>query len=106
MVTAGSWDRTGAWKSVFGWDRPVLRELFQTEVFRFLRERELLSVERIDLIRSWRHSGFDVFVGELIAPDDRRALEHIARYLIPVRPRPIWKHPPSMSRSGGYAGPS
>jgi hypothetical protein len=34
------------------------------------------------LIRSWRHSGFDVFVGEPIAPDDRRALEHVARYLL------------------------
>jgi len=60
----------------------VLRELFQVEVFRFLRERGLLSSERIELIRSWRHSGFDVFVGQPIAPDDRRALEHVARYLL------------------------
>ncbi len=60
----------------------MLRELFQIEVFRFLRERELLNSERMDLIRSWRHSGFDVFVGEPIAPDDRRALEHVARYLL------------------------
>ncbi|MFC1540401.1 hypothetical protein ACFL41_02785, partial [Gemmatimonadota bacterium] len=51
-------------------------------MFRFLRERELLSTERIDLIRSWRHSGFDVYVGEPIAPDDRRTLEHVARYLL------------------------
>jgi len=82
ILTGGSWDGEGAWKSVFGWDRPVLRELFQIEVFRFLRERELLSTERIDLIRSWRHSGFDVFVGEPIAPDDQRTLEHVARYLL------------------------
>jgi len=67
MITSGSWDR------------PVLRELFQIEVFRFLRERELLSTERIDLMRSWRHSGFDVFVGKPIAPDDRRTLEYVAR---------------------------
>ena len=31
---------------------------------------------------SWRHSGFEVFLGELIAPDDRQALEHVARYLL------------------------
>ena len=59
MITGGSWDGSGTWRAAFGWDRPVLRELFQVEVFRFLRERELLSSERIELIRSWRHSGFD-----------------------------------------------
>jgi len=31
---------------IFGWDRPVLRELFTADVFRFLREKELLSAER------------------------------------------------------------
>jgi hypothetical protein len=50
----------------------VLRELFQVELFRFLRERELLTAERMELIRSWRHSGFDVYVGEP-APDLIRA---------------------------------
>ncbi|MFC1540218.1 hypothetical protein ACFL41_01860 [Gemmatimonadota bacterium] len=82
ILTGGSWDGGGVWKAVFGWDRPVLWELLQIEVFRFLRDRELLSAERIDLIRSWRHSGFDVFVGETIAPDDRRILEHVGRYLL------------------------
>ncbi|MFC1529699.1 transposase [Gemmatimonadota bacterium] len=42
ILTGGSWDGEGSWKAVFGWDRPVLRELFQIEVFRFLQERELL----------------------------------------------------------------
>jgi len=82
IVTGGSWDGSGSWSAVFGWDRPVLRELFQIEVFRLLRERGLLSSERMELIRSWRHSGFDVFVGQPIASDDRRALEHVARYLL------------------------
>ncbi len=41
------------------WDRPVLRGLFQVEVFRFLRERELVTAECMEMIRSWRHSGFD-----------------------------------------------
>ncbi len=36
----------------------------------------------MELIRSWRHSGFDVFVGRPIASNDRRALEHVARYLL------------------------
>ena len=82
IVTGGGWDTDHKWHAVFGWDRPVLRELFEIEVFRFLRERELLSVERMQLIRSWRHSGFDVYVGGPIGPDNRELLEHIARYLL------------------------
>jgi hypothetical protein len=61
LLTDGGWDSGGEWHRIFGWDRPVLRRLFEVEVFRFLRERELLSAERMELIRSWRHSGFDVY---------------------------------------------
>ena len=82
IVTGGGWDTDHNWHAVFGWDRPALRELFQIEVFRFLRERDLLSAERVELIRSWRHSGFDVYVGAAIASRDRARLEHIARYLL------------------------
>lgn len=40
----------------------MLRAYFRFD--RFLRERELLSAERMELIRSWRHSGFNVYVGD------------------------------------------
>lgn len=82
LVTGGGWDADGVWQPMFGWDRPVLRELFEVEVFRFLRQRGLLSAERMQLIRSWRHSGFGVHVGEAIGPEDRQSLEHVARYLL------------------------
>ena len=48
----------------------MLRELFEAEVFRFLREKELLGAERMQLIRSWRHSGFGVHMGEAFSPAD------------------------------------
>ena len=84
IVTGGGWDTDHNWHAVFGWGRPALRELFQIEVFRFLRERELLSAERVELIRSWRHSGFDVYSGAAIEPGNRQMLGHIARYLIHI----------------------
>ena len=95
MVTGGGWDADGVWRPIFGWDRPVLRELFTAEVFRFLRERELLSAERMQLIRSWRHSGFGVYVGEEIGPGERQALEHVARYLLraPISLERLWYNP-------------
>ncbi len=47
------------------------------------------------MIRSWRHSGFDVYVGESIEPDNRELLEHIARYLLraPVSLEHLWYNP-------------
>jgi hypothetical protein len=60
----------------------VLRELFEIEVFRFLRTRELLSRERMELILSWPHSGFNVHVGEAVAPDDKISLTRVARYML------------------------
>ena len=46
----------------------------------------------MELIRSWRHTGFDVYVGGPIEPDNRELLEHIARYLLraPVSLELIW----------------
>ncbi|MFC1595540.1 IS3 family transposase, partial [Gemmatimonadota bacterium] len=82
IVTGGGWSEGCTWQPIFGWDRPVLGKLFEAEVFRFLRKRELLSAERMELIRSWRHSGFNVYVGEAIGSGDRQTLEHVARYLL------------------------
>ena len=73
----------------------MLRELFQVEVFRFLREWAMLTTERVDLIRSWWHSGFDVYAGEPIASEDRETLGHVARYLLraPVSLERLWYDP-------------
>ena len=64
-------------------------------MFRFLREKELLSAERMQLIRSWRHSGFGVYVGEAIEAGNREALEHVARYLLraPISLERLWYNP-------------
>jgi hypothetical protein len=95
LLTDGGWDLGGEWDRIFGWDRPVLRRLFEVEVFRFLRERELLSSKRMELIRSWRHSGFDVYVGDPVARQDRQRLEHLARYLLraPISLERLWYDP-------------
>jgi hypothetical protein len=31
---------------------------------------------------SWRHSGFNVYLGPTIWPDDEKGLENLARYII------------------------
>jgi hypothetical protein len=82
LVTSGGWDQSRSWHPMETWDQSVLRELFEIEVFRFLRKRELLSRERMELIRSWPHSGFNVHVGEAVAPDDKISLTRVARYML------------------------
>ena len=82
LVTSGGWDRNRSWHPVPMWEQGVLRELFEIEVFRFLRKRELLSRERMELILSWPHSGFNVHIGEAVAPDDKISLTRVARYML------------------------
>jgi len=36
----------------------------------------------ISLLLSWNHSGFNVFCGKRIYPDDETAMEKLARYII------------------------
>ncbi len=73
-------DRT--WHPPPAWNEGALRELFQVEVFRFLRQRGLLSRELMEMILSWRHSGFNVHIGKAISPDDRESLTRVARYML------------------------
>ncbi|MFO7915364.1 MAG: transposase [Candidatus Krumholzibacteriales bacterium] len=82
LVTAGGWDEERAWRHLPAWNQKVLRELFQIEVFRFLRERELLSRERMEMILSWRHSGFNIHISEAIQAGDKAALTRVARYML------------------------
>jgi len=34
------------------------------------------------MLSTWRHSGFNVFCGNRISPDDDTAIENLARYII------------------------
>lgn len=82
LVTAGGWDKERVWHPLPAWNQGALRELFQIEVFRLLRERELLSRERMEMILSWRHSGFNVHIGEVIPAGDKESLIRVAGYLL------------------------
>jgi len=83
LVTSGGWDRSRVWHPQLPtWDQGVLRELFEIEIFRFLRERDRLSRKRMEFILSWPHSGFNVHVGGAVAPHDKISLTRAARYML------------------------
>ena len=82
LATAGGWDEDRAWRQLPAWDPHAIRSLFEIEVFRFLRSKDLLSRERMDMIRSWPHSGFNVHVSKAIAAGDKNSLARVARYML------------------------
>ncbi|MBN1319765.1 MAG: hypothetical protein JXA87_02890 [Thermoleophilia bacterium] len=63
-------------------DTAVVREFFEAEVFRFLLRRDLISEERVALVRSWRNSGLHLRPERTIAAGERRELEGLLQYML------------------------
>ncbi len=62
-------------------DFSVLEEIFRDEVFRAFLKCEAITEERIELLRSWRHSGFGVDASRRVAQGDRSELESVLQYI-------------------------
>ena len=60
LATRGGWTSSGEWVPVPYVDERAAEKLFRHKVLALLRRRGLLSQERIDLLLSWRRSGFSV----------------------------------------------
>ena len=56
-------------------DFTVLEELFRDAVFRAFLKCEVITEDRIELLRSWRHSGFHLEASWCVAEGDRFELE-------------------------------
>ena len=59
-----------------------LEAIFRHKVFKMLLSKGKITEDLIDMLMSWRHSGFNVFCGSRIQPDDETAMENLARYII------------------------
>jgi ribosomal protein S27E len=59
-----------------------LEAIFRHKVFRMLLTKGKVSREMIAMLSNWRHSGFHVFCGNRISPNDKTAMETLARYII------------------------
>jgi len=59
-----------------------LEMIFRHKVFRMLLNKGKITKELIAMLSSWRHSGFQVFCGNRILPNDETAMENLARYII------------------------
>jgi len=82
MATDGGFTPEGIFHPLPTLSLAPLEQLFRHRVFRMLRRKGLLTRERIKLLQSWEHSGFNVYASVRIRADDTAGRENLARYLI------------------------
>ena len=82
VVSRGVWRADGQWIPVPYIDTHAAEILFRENVFRLLQEHDLLSNERIKILRSWRFSGFSIDNDVYLYPSDTQALETLSRYIV------------------------
>ena len=82
IVSRGGWGTQATWIPVAYVDAKAAEILFRHNVLSFLRAEELLSEERIELLLSWRNTGFSVHNTVTVEPEDPSSTERLARYLL------------------------
>jgi len=63
-------------------DTASLEKLFVHKIFKMLLRKGPITERIIELISSWRYTGFSVYSGKRINPKDARSTENLARYVI------------------------
>jgi len=82
LCSRGGWNAAGQWVPVPYLDHRMAEELFRHRVLRLLKKQHLLSDERIELLLSWRRSGFNIDDSVRIPAGEGKTLEHVARYML------------------------
>ena len=63
-------------------DTKPLEEIFRHKIFKMLLSKGKITQGLVDMLMKWRHSGFNVFCGPRIQPNDEEAMENLARYIV------------------------
>ena len=80
--TRGVFLPDGSWHPIPYVDSYKAELVFRHKVLGLLRNRDLISQERIDLLLSWRNSGFGVHNRTTVYPTDSEGLHKLACYLM------------------------
>ena len=82
LVSDVAWDRAGNALAIEWSDSSVLTRLFQHHVLEMLIREHRLSPEFAHKLRLWHHSGFQVWVGRPVPPEDQKSLERLCAYIL------------------------
>ena len=70
LCTDGCFDEKGLFRVAPRFISEGLKAIFEHKVFRMLLSKGKITLDLISLLRSWRHSGFQMFVGPRILPGE------------------------------------
>jgi hypothetical protein len=79
VVSRGGWTRDDRFVPIPYVDPHAAQRLFAHKVLAFLQRKELISEQRLQLISSWKHSGFFVHNAVHVSAGDHSALEALVR---------------------------
>jgi hypothetical protein len=82
IATDGSFSGNGTFTKAPVPAPKVLQELFRHEVLKMLKAEGKINDTVIKNMLGWRHSGFNVYCGPTIWPDNDQGLEDLACYII------------------------
>jgi hypothetical protein len=82
LCTDGCFDGKGLFRVTPLFNPEDLKAIFEHHVLRMLLGKGKITQDLVLMLRSWRHSGFQVFVGSRILPREEEAMEKLARYII------------------------
>jgi hypothetical protein len=82
IATDGCFSGKGTFTKGPGPEPNDLQELFRYEVLKMLKAEGKINDAVIENMLTWRHSGFNVYCGPTIWPNNDQGLEDLARYII------------------------
>lgn len=82
LASDGCFYGNGMFRVAPRFETKQLEEIFRHNVFKMLLSKGKITQELVDMLMSWRHSGFNVYCGARIQPGDDQAMENLARYII------------------------
>jgi hypothetical protein len=82
LASRGVWNEKGQWTPVPYIDTTAAEKLFRHKVIHFLKNKGLLSDERIEILNAFRRSGFSVDCSVTVWPQDTQGLLRVASYLL------------------------
>jgi hypothetical protein len=82
IVSDGCFLSDGTFQMAPGFIAEDLEKAFRYEVLKMLKKEGKINDAIIENLLSWHHSGFHVYIGGRIMPDDETGLEKLAKYII------------------------
>ncbi len=82
VSSLGVFDQEGTFHAAPGdLDFTPLEELFRERTLNMMLRREAITPERVELLRNWQHSGFNLNTTRRVAAGDRQSLETLLQYI-------------------------